>query len=48
VGEAVADAGPLIHLDEAGLGEALHIFRRITASSLGLLPSGCSKLKANS
>ena len=27
--EAVADAGPLIHLDEIGLGEALHVFRRI-------------------
>lgn len=28
--EAVADAGPLIHLDEAGATEALHVFRRIT------------------
>jgi predicted nucleic acid-binding protein len=28
--EAVADAGPLIHLDEAGRAEALHVFRRIT------------------
>ena len=28
--EAVSDAGPLIHLDEAGAAEALHVFRRIT------------------
>lgn len=27
--EAVADAGPLIHLDEASAAEALHAFRRI-------------------
>lgn len=27
--EAVADAGPLIHLDEAGAADALHAFRRI-------------------
>lgn len=27
--EAVADAGPLIHLDEARAVEALHVFRRI-------------------
>lgn len=29
-GEAVADAGPLIHLDEASAAEALHVFRRVT------------------
>lgn len=29
-GEAVADAGPLIHLDEAAAAEALHVFRRVT------------------
>ncbi|MEK6975458.1 MAG: hypothetical protein AABY18_03850 [Candidatus Thermoplasmatota archaeon] len=28
--EAIADAGPLIHLDESGAAEALHHFRRIT------------------
>lgn len=27
--EAVADAGPLIHLEEIGLADALHVFRRI-------------------
>lgn len=27
--EAIADTGPLIHLDEVGMADALHIFRRI-------------------
>lgn len=31
--EAVCDAGPLIHLDEAGLPEALEVFRRVVVPS---------------
>jgi predicted nucleic acid-binding protein len=33
VREAVCDAGPLIHLDEAGLPEALEVFRRVVVPS---------------
>lgn len=43
--EAVADAGPIIHLDEVGLAEALHVFRRIVvphavAAEVRMLPRG--------
>ena len=43
--EAVCDAGPLIHLDEVGLTDALHVFRRIivptpVADEVRLQPRG--------